>query len=106
MELTLTQELEKSIRKSTLYTNVVSIVIAIIAALSVTFGFYYTTKIAIERHDADIVNIKKEVFTTQEKVSQIEVFKGVSSSEIKHLEKLVDKIDKKLDKLITLQVNK
>ncbi len=95
--------LEKSIRKTTLTSNVISIFIAIIAALGVGFGFYFNTNSQLERHDNTIKVLEEEVEETQVLLNDIQVFRGVSSTEMKNLEKKVDKIDEKIDKLILLQ---
>jgi len=98
-----TENLEKNIKKTTLMTNVLSILITLVSTLALTFGFYYKTIATIDFHDKAINEIQKDVLKTKDKVSQIEVFKGVSSSEMKNLEKKVDKIDLKLDKLLLMQ---
>tara|TARA_R110002153_G_scaffold117759_1_gene261838 strand:- start:176 stop:493 length:318 start_codon:yes stop_codon:yes gene_type:complete len=103
MTIALTENLEKNIKKTTLMTNVLSILITLISTLALTFGFYYKTIATIDLHDKAINEIQKDVLKTKDKVSQIEVFKGVSSSEMKNLEKKVDKIDLKLDKLLLMQ---
>lgn len=103
MESILSKELERSIRKTTLATNLMSIAVTLVTGMAVTFGFYYKTNGSIQTHDKQIVEIKKDVKETIDKVSQIEVFKGVSSSEMLNLEKKVDKIDEKLDKLLLIQ---
>lgn len=95
--------LEKSIRKTTLTSNVISIVIAIIAAFGVGFGFYFNTNSQLESHDNSIKVLEEEVQETQVILNEIQVFRGVSSTEMKNLEKKVDKIDEKIDKLILLQ---
>ena len=103
MESILSKELERSIRKTTLATNLMSIAVTLVTGMTVTFGFYYKTNASIQTHDNQIVEIKKDVKETIDKLSQIEVFKGVSSSEMLNLEKKVDKIDEKLDKLLLMQ---
>ena len=103
MESILSKELERSIRKTTLATNLMSIAVTLVTGMTVTFGFYYKTNASIQTHDKQIVEIKKDVKETIDKLSQIEVFKGVSSSEMLNLEKKVDKIDEKLDKLLLMQ---
>lgn len=97
--------LERSIKKTTLTSNIVSIMIAIISALGVGFGFYYNTNSRLETNERSIKQLETEVESTQRQVNKMEVFKGVSSAEMKNLEKKVDKIDEKLDKLIILQTN-
>jgi len=103
MDKILTHDLEQSIKKTSLMTNIMSIIVTLIGGVAVTFGFYYKTNASIEIHDKAIIEIQQDVRTTKDKVSQIEVFKGVSSSEILNLDKKVDKIDAKLDQLLILQ---
>jgi peptidoglycan hydrolase CwlO-like protein len=94
--------LEKSIRKTTLTSNITSIIIAIIAAFGTGYGFYFNTKSALESHDKSIKNLENRVKENTEHINNIHIYKGVSSAEMKNLEKKVDKIDEKLDKLIEL----
>ena len=103
MEATLPKEIERSIRKTTLVTNIMSIAVTMASGMAVTFGFYYKTNANIQTHDKQIIEIRKDVKETIDKLSQIEVFTGVSSSEMLNLEKKVDKIDEKLDKLLLMQ---
>jgi hypothetical protein len=97
--------LEKSIRRTNYVSNVISIIIATITATSIGFGFYYNTKITLDLHGKSIESIEKEVEINNRMLNEIQVYKGVSSSEMQNLEKKVDKIDEKLDKLILLQKN-
>lgn len=94
--------IEKSIRKTTLTSNITSILIAIIAAFGTGYGFYFNTKSALETHDKSIKILEERVDANTEDINNIHVYKGVSSAEMKNLEKKVDKIDEKLDKLIEL----
>jgi threonyl-tRNA synthetase len=87
MEATLSQEIERSIRKTTLVTNIMSIAVTLASGMAVTFGFYYKTNANIQIHDKQIVEIRKDVKETIDKVSKIEVFKGVSSTELLNLNK-------------------
>jgi uncharacterized protein HemX len=98
-----TEVLEQSIRKTTLTSNIVSIFLAIISALGVGFGFYFNTRSQLDSHEIRIQEVQKDVKQTKDIVTEIQVFKGVSSSEMQNLDKKVDKIDEKLDKLLMLQ---
>lgn len=98
-------QIEKSIKKSVFTTNIVSVVIAIFSALGVGYGFYFNTKSTLEKHETELKELREDVNTNTRILNDIQVFKGVSSSEMKSLEKKVDKIDEKLDKLILLQQN-
>jgi len=95
--------LEQSIRKTTYVSNLISIVIATITAIAVGFGFYYNTKNTLETHQRSIDILEKDVKQNNSLLNEIQVYKGVSSSEIQNLEKKVDKIDGKLDKLLLMQ---
>lgn len=96
-------ELEKSIKRTSLTSNLISIFLAVVTALGVGFGFYYTTKSRLSTHDTQIQEIQETVKETENKVNDLKVYKGVSSTEMKNLNEKVDKIDEKLDKLILLQ---
>jgi peptidoglycan hydrolase CwlO-like protein len=95
-----TTTIEQSIRKTTLTSNITSVLIAIIAAFGTGYGFYFNTKSALETHDKSIKTLENRVNENTEDINSIHVYKGVSSAEMKNLEKKVDKIDGKLDKLI------
>jgi cell division protein FtsX len=95
--------LEKSIRKTTFTSNIISIVIALVTTLSVGYGFYFNTKSTLDSHEKSIQNIESSVDKNTKQINEIQVYKGVSSSEMENLEKKVDKIDEKLDKLLLLQ---
>lgn len=101
-----TEVLENSIRKTSLTSNLVSLLIAVITALGVCFGFYYNTNMTLESHTESIKIIRDEVDKTQKQVNEIQIFKGVSSSQVESLEKKVDRIDQKLDELLIMTKRK
>jgi peptidoglycan hydrolase CwlO-like protein len=105
-------DLEKHIKKATLFTNFVSGIVAVIIAISVGFGFYYNTKSTLDQHSEDIQEVKKDVREIKSDIQEVDVFKGVSEIEVKTLddkingiEENVSKIDEKLD-LILLQTQR
>jgi cell division protein FtsX len=98
--------LENSIRRTSLTSNLVSLVIAIITALGVCFGFYYKTNSTLESHTNSISLIREDMDKTQKQVNEIQIFKGVSSSQVESLEKKVDRIDQKLDELLMMTKRK
>jgi uncharacterized protein HemX len=100
------EALERSIKRTTLTSNLVSIFVAIISALGVGFGFYFTTQSRLDSHNEKIENIESDLENTHKQINEIQIYKGVSSSEMKNLDKKVDKIDEKLDQLLFLQTNK
>lgn len=95
-----TVTLEKHLKKSSLMSNSISLFIALLTALSVGYGFYYNTKSTLEAHTEKIEDVEKNVHGIDEKINQIEVYKGVSQSEINELKSKVDKMDEKLDRIL------
>lgn len=97
------QTLEKHLKKSSLVSNTVSLVIALITALSVGYGFYYNTKSTLEQHGNDINEVKEEVNIVNKKINDTDIFKGVSEEKFKEMEDKITKMDEKLDRLLMLQ---
>lgn len=97
------EALDKIIKKTQLTANFVSLGVAIIAALGVGYGFYFNTDNRLDQCEKNIQQLEGLVKKNTEHINQIQVYKGVSSAEMKMIEKKVDKIDEKLDKLILLQ---
>lgn len=95
-----TATLEKHLKKSSLMSNSISLFIALLTALSVGYGFYYNTKSTLQSHTEKIEDVEKNVNGIDEKINQIEVYKGVSQSEINELKSKVDKMDEKLDRIL------
>lgn len=94
------QILEKHIKRTTLMSNSVSLLIALFTALSVGYGFYYSTNSTLEQHSKDIKEVKQDVKEIDNKMNEVDVYKGVSQTEIKELKTKVDKMDEKLDKIL------
>lgn len=93
--------------KIRLYSNTVSLIVAMVTALGVGFGFYYNTKTTLESNTIEIKDIKDEVKGIKFQIQDIEVYKGVSSTELENLDEKVNDIqtelttmDLKLDKII------
>lgn len=93
--------------KIRLYSNTVSLIVAMVTALGVGFGFYYNTKTTLESNTIEIKDIKDEVKGIKFQIQDIEVYKGVSSTELENLDEKVNNIqtelttmDLKLDKII------
>ena len=93
--------------KIRLYSNTVSLVVAMVTALGVGFGFYYNTKTTLESNTIEIKDIKDEVKGIMFQIQDIEVYKGVRSTELENLDEKVNDIqtelttmDLKLDKII------
>jgi len=99
--------LEKHIKKATLWTNLISGIVAVIVAMSVGFGFYYNTQSTLTQHTEDIQEVKKDVGEIKSHIQEVDVFKGVSEVEVKTLsekinaiENNVSKMDEKLDQIL------
>jgi uncharacterized protein HemX len=97
------QTLEKHLKKSSLVSNTVSLVIALITALSVGYGFYYNTKSTLEQHGQELKEVKEEVNIVNKKINDTDVFKGVSEERFKEMDDKITKMDEKLDKLLLMQ---
>jgi uncharacterized protein HemX len=97
------QILEKHLKKSSLISNTVSLVIALITALSVGYGFYYNTKSTLAKHGEEIQEVKKDVRDVNQKINDTDVFKGVSEERFKEMDEKITKMDEKLDKLLQRQ---
>jgi peptidoglycan hydrolase CwlO-like protein len=98
-----TSVLERTLRKTTFTSHIVSMFIAIVSAIGVGYGFYFNTNSTLNKHERQIEAIEKDVKTNTEILNEIQVNKAVTSSQINSLEKKVDKIDEKLDKLLLMQ---
>lgn len=92
--------LDKHLKRTTLMSNSVSLLIALLTALSVGYGFYYSTKSTLEQHAVDIKEVKQQVQKIDGKMNEVDVYKGVSESEIKELKQKVDRMDEKLDRIL------
>ena len=92
--------IEKTLKKSSLISTILSIVVALVSTLAIGFGFYYQTKASLEQHDKELIELKSDVEKTKIKVGELSIYSGVSSSEIENLEKKVDKMDEKLDRIL------
>ena len=95
--------LEGSIKKASYISNFIAIVLAVMSALGIGFGFYYDTNSQLKTNTERIETLESNVDKTTMILNEMQIFKGVSGSEIKNIEKKVDKIDEKLDKLLLMQ---
>lgn len=93
--------IERTLKKSSLISTILSIVVALLSTFAIGFGFYYQTRSSLEQHDKEIIELKQDVESTKLKVDELSIYRGVSSAEMENLEKKVDKIDEKLDKILS-----
>jgi peptidoglycan hydrolase CwlO-like protein len=99
--------LERHLKKATVWANTLSVVFALIASLSVGYGFYYNTNSTLQEHTDDIKEVKKDVTQIKNDIQEVDVFKGVSQYEVKTLEEKITKLeqdvsnmDEKLDQIL------
>lgn len=102
-----TAQLERHIKKATIWSNLISMAAAIVAACIVVYAFYYDTSKTLDKHTRDINEVIIEVNQINTKLNDNDVFQGVSKIEIESLKKQVgnvehkvDRIDEKLDKIL------
>ena len=81
--------LEKHLKKATFWANSLSVIFALVASLSVGYGFYYNTNSTLQEHTSDIQEVQKEVKKIQTDIQEVDVFKGVSEFEVKALDEKI-----------------
>ena len=98
----------KEFNKFRLFSNTLSLIVALVTALGVGFGFYFNTKSTLDSNAVDMREVKDAQKNIEKQLQDIQVFKGVSSTEVKNLDEKVDhieedlkKMDSKLDRIIT-----
>lgn len=99
--------LEKHLKKTTILSNLFSVVVAIVTALIVVNSFYYKTTNTMEQHSTEIREVKQDVTVIKEQIKESAVYQGVSNAEINamkekimSLENKMDKMNDKLDKIL------
>jgi hypothetical protein len=104
MQITRTEEthFENSVKRITFLSSIVSVIVALITAGSVGYGFYFKTTSNLEQNKNDIQEINIQMRTLNEKMNEVAVYKGVSETQINELQLKVEKMDEKLDKIILL----
>lgn len=101
------QDLDSHLKKSIRITTSIAALCGILTSLFIVYGFYYKTNETLTTHSETIKEVKIDVVAIKEKLSTTDVFQGVSKVEMESLqdkvismEKKVDKIDDKLDKIL------
>ena len=99
--------LEKHLKKTTITSNLVSVFVALITASSVGYGFYYNTNNTLESHTIQIRDVKTDVESLKNAVTNSAIFQGATGEQIKSVEVQVNdvkasqiRIEEKLDRLI------
>ena len=92
--------LEKHLKKTTIITNVFSMLVAGITTLAIVNSFYYNTTNTLNRHTEQINDVQKDVKVIKENIKDAQIFQGVSSAELTDMKEKVDKMDEKLDRIL------
>ena len=92
--------LEKHLKKTTIITNIFSMLVAGITTLAIVNSFYYNTTNTLNRHTVQINDVQKDVKVIKENIKDAQIFQGVSSAEITDMKEKVDKMDEKLDRIL------
>lgn len=92
--------LEKHLKKTTIITNIFSMLVAGITTLAVVNSFYYNTTSTLKVHTEQINDVQKDVKVIKENIKDAQIFQGVSSAEITAMKEKVDKMDEKLDRIL------
>jgi len=95
-----TEVLEKHLKKTTIVSNVVSLVIALLTATSIAYGFYFNTNSTLEMHSRDIKDIKQDIGVIKQDMTNTAVFKGMTEAEQKAIQDRVTRIEDKQDKIL------
>ncbi len=99
--------IETQNKKTDFAGNMISLLIALITALSVGFGFYYNTNSHLTTHDTDIKKNSDDIIVINQKVNNSERFQATTQAEINsiqdkitRIEKTQDRIEDKLDRVL------
>jgi peptidoglycan hydrolase CwlO-like protein len=91
--------LEQHLKKTTIRTNIVSILVALFTSATFVYGFYYKTENTLQKHSVDINDVKSDVTLVKNKLNESAIYQGVTQAEIKALQDKVNGIDGKVDKM-------
>jgi len=91
--------LERSIKRTTVISNAVSVGVSVVTAIFLIYGFYYKTNTTLDSHTEQIKEVKVDVVNIKEKINESQINEGVSKAEMKALQDKVNGIDSKVDKM-------
>ena len=99
--------LERHLKKTTIISNVLGILVALITALSVGYSFYYRTAYTQQLHSQGIEQLKTDVKEIKTQLDNTALTSGVSNAEIDNLKERMSKIEngqvrieEKIDKIL------
>jgi hypothetical protein len=93
------ETLERHIKKTTIVSNVLSIISALFVAMGVGYGFYYNTKSTLLQHTTELVELNTTVRDVESRMNDIDVFQGVSNEKFEVLESKVNRVDQTVTKM-------
>jgi len=91
--------LERSIKRTTVISNAVSVGVSVVTAIFLIYGFYYKTNTTLDSHTEQIKEVKVDVVNIKEKINEAQINEGVSKAEMKALQDKVNGIDTKVDRM-------
>lgn len=101
--------LERHIKKTTIISNIVGVLVALGATLSVGYAFFYQTRFTQNEHSASIREIKNDVSAIKQELNSSNLTGNVSVVEINNLKKDVNRIEanqnrieEKIDKMLII----
>jgi hypothetical protein len=99
--------LERHLKKTTIISNVLGILVALVTALSVGYSFYYRTAYTQQLHSQGIEQLKSDVKEIKIQLDNTALTSGVSNAEIDNLKERMSKIEsgqvrieEKIDKIL------
>jgi len=103
--------LEKHLKKWSLKANFVAVMVAVLTAASIGYGFYYKTNSQLDQNKSDIGEIKEDVDQINDKITNSTVFQYVSAVEMKNFDDRLEKVEagqirteKKLDRVLEILI--
>jgi hypothetical protein len=96
------EALEKHLKKTTITSNVVSLLVALLVAVGTGYGFYYNTKTTLSQHSIDIKDIKQDVNVIKQDMTSTAIFKGMTEAEQKNLQDRLTRIEASQDKMLEI----
>ena len=94
-----TAQIESVSKKVNLTQQILSVVVTIVTATAVVYAFISNLTNTMEIHTQELKELKSDVDAMKNNMQTTEIYKGVSSTEIKALEDKVNSIESKMDRM-------
>jgi uncharacterized protein HemX len=102
LELTHKKDCKKKHISDKMASNLISIIVAIISASGVGYGFYYNTNSRLNYAEQEINEIQTDVNNIKTILSETQTYQSVNTAELKHINEDLDKIEENQKELIKL----